>query len=350
MEKKSLKEISWLVSEETYREDPALSYSTLATFERGGFNILPTLYDKKESSSLTFGSAVDALITGGQEEFDSKFIVADFPEIPEAIIKVVKDAFGIYGGDHRELTDIPDNHLLTIIDRLEYQKNWKPETRVKVIKEKGAEYYSLLYLAEDKTILSNDVYLEVLASVRALKESESTKFYFQADDPFDDSIERLYQLKFKATLNGVDYRCMADEIIVDHNKKIIYPKDLKTSSHLEWEFFKSFIQWNYQIQARLYWRIIRANLDADPYFKDFTLADYEFIVVNKVSLIPLVWLFPATTAVGTLFVGKDSSIELRDPEEIGKELAGYLATQPTVPNGINLNSSNNLIEWLKTYE
>ena len=33
MERKSLKDISWQVSEEEYRQDPALSYSTLAKYE-----------------------------------------------------------------------------------------------------------------------------------------------------------------------------------------------------------------------------------------------------------------------------------------------------------------------------
>ena len=66
MREKSLKDISWQVPEETYREDPALSYSALATYERGGFNCLESLYDRKETPSLTFGSAVDAIITGGE--------------------------------------------------------------------------------------------------------------------------------------------------------------------------------------------------------------------------------------------------------------------------------------------
>ena len=34
MERKSLRSISWDVSEETYRADPAVSYSTLARYER----------------------------------------------------------------------------------------------------------------------------------------------------------------------------------------------------------------------------------------------------------------------------------------------------------------------------
>ena len=347
MREKSLKDISWQVPEETYREDPALSYSALATYERGGFNCLESLYDRKETPSLTFGSAVDAIITGGEDEFNSKFLVADFPDIPDTIVKIVKDCFAEFHITHRNLSDIPDVEIIGRAANYNYQNNWKPETRAKVIKEKGEEYYNLLFLAEGKTILSNDVYNEVLASVRALRESPSTEYFFRPDNPFDDSVERLYQLKFKATLGGVDYRCMADLLIVDYAHKIIYPKDLKTSSHYEWDFYKSFVDWNYQIQARLYWRIIRDNLDRDPYFKDFTLADYEFIVVNKLTLTPLVWEFRDTTTRGSIIVGKLAHfIELRDPEDIGNELKIYLAERPQVPFGIVIGGSNDLTTWL----
>ena len=347
MREKSLRDISWLVSEEQYREDSALSYSALATYERGGFNCLESLYDKKETPSLTFGSAVDALITGGEEEFNFKFIVAEFPDIPDTVVKIVKDLFADCHISCRTIASISDLKVIEVAGNYNYQNNWKPETRAKVIKEKGDEYYNLLFLAEDKTILSNDVYNEVLASVRALRESPSTEYMFRPDDPFDDSIERLYQLKFKATLGGTDYRCMADLLIVDHINKVIYPKDLKTSSHYEWDFYKSFIDWNYQIQARLYWRIIRDNLDRDPYFRDFELADYEFVVVNKVSLTPLTWRFTDTTTRGTIIVGKPTHpIELRDPEQIGNELRIYLAERPQVPFGIVIGGANNLSDWL----
>ena len=93
MEKKSLREISWQVSEEEYRADPALSYSTLARYEREGFNNLDKLFERIETPSLTFGSAVDSIITGGQSEFDERFLVAEFPSTPDSIIKIVKYLF-----------------------------------------------------------------------------------------------------------------------------------------------------------------------------------------------------------------------------------------------------------------
>lgn len=98
------------------------------------------------------------------------------------------------------------------------------------------------------------------------------------------------------------------------------------------------------IQARLYWRIIRANMNNDDYFKDFTLENYRFIICNPKTLTPLVWEFPLTKAKGTLV--DDKGNEIRDPFEIGKELQGYLNFRPEVPNGINKDGVN-IINCLK---
>ena len=343
---KSLYDISWQVSEEEYRADPALSYSTLARYEREGFNNLDKLFDKIETPSLTFGASVDALITGGQEEFDERFMVADFPSIPDSIIKIVKSLYNQYAGTYRSLLNIPDNSIIRETESQNYQMNWKPETRAKVIKEKGTDYYNLLFVAGDRCIIDTQTYQDVCNAVRALKESESTKFYFADNNPFEPNIERFYQLKFKACLEGIEYRCMADCLLADYNNKIIVPIDLKTSSHTEWDFYKSFVDWLYAIQARLYWRIIRDNLDKDEYFKDFKLANYKFIVVNRRTLTPLVWEFKDTTTLGTLHFGKNNQIEMRDPEDIGKELSSYLSSRPKVPVGINETGSNDLEDWI----
>lgn len=101
------------------------------------------------------------------------------------------------------------------------------------------------------------------------------------------------------------------------------------------------------IQSRLYWRVLRDNLDRDPYFKDFELLDYRFIVVNRETLTPLVWEFPLTKVYGVL-VDKEGN-EYRDPFVIGKELRHYLDDRPAVPDGININGVN-IINCLKLKE
>ena len=344
----NLYDISWKVTEPEYRDNPALSYSTLARFAREGFNKLDSLFDKVDTPSLTFGSAVDALITGGQEEFDANFIVAEFPPLKDSVVKMVRELFNRYSEQYRTIEDIPTDSIIAVSEELTFQLNWKPETRAKVVKEQGSEYYTIMYAALGKKILDTETKNQVDASVRALRESESTKFYFAPNDPFDDSIQRFYQLKFKAAFLGIDYRCMSDLIVVDHKNKTIQPIDLKTSSHTEWDFYKSFTQWRYDIQARLYWRIIKYNLSLHDEFKDYVLLPYKFIVVNKQTLTPLVWDYEDTEATGTLYYGKNKQIECKDPFDLGKELSNYLSSRPAVPCGIKINEGNSLTEWLKT--
>lgn len=346
---KSLYDISWKVSEEEYREDSALSYSTLARFEREGFNNLDKLFDKVESPSLTFGSAVDSLITGGQKEFDSRFIVIDFPNISDSIIRIVRKVFNIYKDSYQSLEDIPDDNLSIIITEEGYYPNWKPATRLKDIREKGARYYELLYIAGDKSILDTATYQDVCTAVEALKTSNATKYYFKDNDPFDTDTERFYQLKFKAYLNGIEYKCMADLIIVDSKRMTIQPVDLKTSckkNDREWDFPKHYLEWGYQIQNRLYVRILQDVISKDDYFKDFTLLPYKDIIIFRGSTTPLVWNIPFTFTEGTIILGKHKQIELRDPFDIGEELSYYLSSRPKVPMEINETGSNDLKDWL----
>lgn len=340
---KSLKDISWDVTEDQYRADSALSYSTLSRFNREGFDNLAHLFDKTESPSLLFGSVVDTLLTGTEKEFEDRFFVADFPELPDKQREIVEGIF--HAAKPGESWDkIMDAVILEYLLANNYQPNWKQETRIKVIREAGREYYDLLTLAEGKTVISQKLYQDALDCVETLRKSESTKWYFEADNPFNKTIERLYQLKFKGSYEGINLRCMADLIIVDHEKKIVYPCDLKTSFKPEWRFYKSFMEWGYWIQAQLYWYLIRQAMDEDEYFKDFKLADYRFIVISNRTRKPLVWEFPQTQTITDLKLGEH---KLRNWRGIAKELNTYLTKDYEVPIDINMNLINNISKWLE---
>lgn len=336
---KELKDISWLVDEPTYRADSALSYSTLSRFEREGFNKLDHLFDKISTQSLLEGSMVDCLITGSREEFNELYCVADMPSIGDKEQQIANALYERFHSSAEMFSYIPSDAVLAVINEFEWQKNWRDETRVRVLSERVAMYYNLKVQAGNKTVVDRKTYDRVMAMVTALKTSPATQGYFADDDELSP-IRRYYQLKFKARFENVDYRCMADLIVVDYEDKKIIPCDLKTSGSHEWDFMHSFEAWNYMIQARLYWRTIRVNMLKDSYFKDFTLENYRFIVVNKESLTPLVWEFPLTSSVGTLI--DNNGKEYRDPFEIGKELQSYLNCRPKVPVGIDIDGVNTI--------
>jgi hypothetical protein len=344
MMRKSLKDISWQVDEPVYRQDPALSQSTLTKYEREGFENLDKLFEHVETPSLSFGSMVDCLITDSEKAFNEQFMVADIPSMEPSVEPIVREVYNQFHNSYTNINDIPESSLMPIISQYGYQPRWKPETRCKVIREKGSQYYQTMFMAKGRKVVTQDIYNKVFSCVRALKDSPQTHDYFCEDNPFDN-IERYYQLKFKDTLDGVDYRGMADLLIVDHDNKRVIPCDLKTSGHREYDFFKSFITWGYQCQARLYWRLIRKAMDRDDYYKDFTLDDFRFIVVNNIdNPNPLVWLFEDTQVEGPLCYGK---ITMRDPQTIGKELNGYLKERPLVPVGIKIKGVNSITAWIR---
>ena len=119
---KELSSISLAITEPEYRQRPELSYSTLSTYETLGFTGLDHLFDKKESSSLTLGSVVDTILTGGEDEFKSLYTVLDinvtdsgidickslvnlclpfetFEEIPESIVSDTAKSVGFWQND-----------------------------------------------------------------------------------------------------------------------------------------------------------------------------------------------------------------------------------------------------------
>jgi len=335
---KELSDISLHITEPEYRQRPELSYSTLSTYQTLGFTGLDHLFDRKESPSLTLGSVVDSILTGGEDEFKSLYTVLDI-NVTDSGIDICKNLIN-QSLPFDTFEEIPESIVSQAAKEVGFWQNDKYDnSRYKQVLKCGnvAEYYKALRHS-DKTIISNDTFQMALAMVRALRESPATSGYFADNDELSP-VRRYYQLKFAANFEGVGYRNMADLLVVDYEQKKVWPIDLKTSmSCVEWEFESNFKKWHYYIQARLYWRIIRANMDADDYFKDFTLEDYRFIIVNPKTLTPLVWEFPLTKSVGTLVT--DTGYEVKDPFEIGKELRGYLDCRPPVPNGINKDGVN----------
>lgn len=347
---KSLYDISLKITEPEYRKMPELSYSIISRFQSVGYDI-EKLQEKVSSPSLVFGAATDAILTGGQQEFDNNFLVADLPNISDSAHNCIKIIWNKYHDTYNSLKDIPTDTLNTELQLNGFWPNSRYSAQARIngfFKNPVEEYYNLYYLAEKKSIITTDLHNQILQAVDALKSSPATKNYFAEDNPWDPTTERLYQLKFKADLDGVGYKCMMDECIVIHDRQIIIPIDLKTScSCEEKDFYFNFLQWHYQLQARLYTRILRANLDKDEYFKDFKILNYRFIFCNKDTCAPLVWEFKDTHAKGTLYYGRHKHIGFPDPEDLGKELSLFLSTGQKIEEPL-IADRNLLDNWINT--
>lgn len=349
MERISLEDISWQVSEPEYRQDPALSHSTLAKYEENGrFSSLPTLFDKVSSSSLTFGSMVDTLLTGSEEEFKNQFIVVEDPNISDTLKDIALRLLDLY--PDTSFDDIPENVLADVGKEKDFWANDKYiTTRIKQIKQSCKSYFSILQVSKGKTIVSSIDIEDARRCADTLRTSPITRELFAQNDPFNDDVRRYYQLKFKCTdpQTGVQYRSMLDLIYVDYANKVIWPYDLKTTSYNEWEFPKAIVKYKYHDQARLYWRNLRQNLDKNEYFKDFKLMNFRFVCINRKNCKPAIWEFEKTQALGTIsFTTKSGyTYNWRDPYVIGNELNKYLNSNYEYPQ--NFLTVNSIVDYLE---
>ena len=133
-------------------------------------------------------------------------------------------------------------------------------------------------------------------------------------------------------------------IIVNHNNKTIQPCDLKTTGHPEYEFYKSNVKWNYNIQQSLYTYIIKQAIIGTEY-ENYTVLPYKFIVVNKALCRPEVWDVCQSMADQTedFTIGETTFKNWRG---IVKELKQCLEPDRTVPPGINESGTNSIKDWL----
>lgn len=338
IKRKSLYDLSWKVSEEEYRNDPSYSYSKLSKFSKVGFDGLNTLDDKISSPSLIFGSIFDCLLTD-EKSFNDRFVIGEFPIITDQLMKIAQTLWDQNKENNTSFEDFSDDYLSKVGKDCEYYSgdNYS-KVRIKNIKENCKEYYELLRISGDKTLISQKDYQDALSCLTAMKESSIGKFL--SPNPFEDC-EVFYQLKFKAIYLNIPIRCMFDLIFVDHKNKCIYPIDIKTTFKKEWHFVTSFLEWRYDIQSRLYWGILKRNLELDPIYNDYELRDFRFAVISRYNKKPLLWKDSNCRSDKSII---HKGIEYKNWREILKELYEYQTNIHQYPLGIK--EENDLMDFI----
>lgn len=280
--RKSLKDLALNITEEEYRADPALSYSKLSQFFKNGPKALIS-NEKIDTPSLRFGSLVDTILTA-PEEFDDRFYVADIDKFSDSIRLIVEL---LHQGcpEAETIDDCVEQYMIDTLNTVGYQSNWKDDTRTKKIKDAGADYFTVLKYSTGKIVISPQEFSEAQQCVQTLRTHPFTYQIFECDE--DEEI--FYQLKFKGNVFDIDMRCMFDILKINHKEKWIRPIDLKTTGKNEEEFEKSYLDWNYWIQQNSYSEILFQTIKKDEYFKDFQILPFQFCVINKNNLTPLIW-------------------------------------------------------------
>jgi hypothetical protein len=266
------------MTEQEYRKYPAVSQSMLGWLDQHPKYYYFKTRTKTPSSEDHFrmGSAVDCLLTS-PKEFKDRFIqITDF--VPTGKMKALCDAYLKYLGKNLSKKDAflhayQDADYSIGIDAVE--KTFHTPNVERYLKEKEA--------AEGKIVLSKEEMDTVKAVVRSLSFGDSTKQYFGQKST--KKKEFLYQFPILFKIGDKECKGLLDLLIIDHERKVVEPIDVKTTGKSVYEFPKSFIQFRYYLQAAYYTEAVRYFLRTSAItlgqdLSDYRIENFKFIVAE----------------------------------------------------------------------
>ena len=274
----NFKDVTLNISEEDYRQLPYINYSLLKTINDFGPLGFEEYNKSRSSSALSFGTLVDTMVTN-KDNLDNIFYSKDI-QSPTASLLILANAL------------LQEN----IIEELEYDKLTSDDNLLK--KAKSLNLWSKM---SDDVILSkikNDLFFTYIKeSINArgkiiLDEETRKSIEYCANTLLTHNItkdlfieqENIEVIKQAILIyNYKEQQCKAklDLIRVDHKNKIIYPYDIKTGSDFPSNFNNAFYYWKYYIQVISYMLSIYYIISTIEEFKDYTVADFQFIYISK---------------------------------------------------------------------
>lgn len=280
--------------------------------------------DINNKPAIIMGKAVDMLLTGEEEEFNSTYYVSKVEKIPtEAVAGIINQVItGVKAKYNDYLLTIPVNDAVEITDKgdhivvendnldekpevqifgdfagflheheelilqacidANYQARWGAEAKLKAIVEPGAEYFLDLCKSEGKKVIDQNTYNTITSVVSSLKTHPRTSKYFDKETQAEhESVDFYYQLPIYFQYNGIDCKALLDLVVVIKDPAggimRVEPIDLKTMWGNTFDFPESIKTRRYDIQGTWYTEAIYAHFSLDR--EDESLvAPFKFIV------------------------------------------------------------------------
>lgn len=279
-----------------YHRDTRFGHSVVVGFEQNGPTVLDPKYTVHTTAAMEFGSLVDTLLTQNENFTKIYYVPQDVRDLTPTEKKFVNACLE----NNINIAHLNDDSLLAILDECGFYVSIKKTTE-RINKARQLQsYISERLLNANKKCLSVEQFNDAVNCVEALHTSEITK------DIFADPKLICYQV----ALYGISNKALFDIIYIDAKNHILYPIDLKTVSYPERDFIKnSFYKYEYYRQAEMYYDLLTQIVKNYSSKENWTVADFQFLVINKDTLSPLLYRFPVRYANKQLQISKNGFVK-----------------------------------------
>lgn len=282
-------------SDVKYRELPSLNCSMIKLFDSDPVRFFEQFKMGKrkpesKTASLLIGDIVDFYILdcrGIEEEFDNrfdeKFCLYEEPKGTAQVFQLADELFSItkkHVNDKGEITTSFATRFTEAFNKMQAAGKYSGKTEEKALEDfnkNGLTYFTFLMESDGKTVVDVSLLDRAKIVAKNLLEDPFTKDLWQEKD--DEEYFPKFAIEWTyTTKSGKEVECKSevDILKIDHKKKMIFPKDLKTTYDNE-GFEYNYLKYRYDLQAGFYYCAVRdwANKEG---MEGYGIAPMEFIV------------------------------------------------------------------------
>ena len=219
------------------------------------------------------------------EEFENEFVLmsSDMPsDGPRKVLDKIYEIMKANGKSEMDGTFV--EHILDVLKEQNlYQSLKTDEQRIdKMTTDKNIKYLDYKFQAERKTVVDQDMYDFAKNTVETIKSNSKLMDLMGFNrDSLTTNVKQHNELDL-VCLEFDDYyfgiRGIIDNLVIDHDNKVIRVNDLKKSSKSIGQFEESIEYYNYWMQAALY-RLLVNHIKETTFGVDYPV-EFRFIVVD----------------------------------------------------------------------
>jgi len=286
--------------EVNYREITALNCSMVKLFDTDPVKFfeqykLGKKTERKKTTSLIIGDIADFYLLdckGDENEFDirhdEKFALFDGVKGSGQVFALADILFDVtkeYANDKNEITVAFDTRFSEAFQKVQLIGKYNGKTEDKALEDfykNGYDYFQTLLDNLGKTVVDLSLIDKSKRVAKLLMDDPFTEDVFR-DSP-DCELFTKYPVEWVYTSRDGDNNVCKSEIDImkiDHKKKVIYLKDLKTNYDNE-NFEYSYLKYRYDLQNAFYYLAVNYWKNEND-MKDYIVTPMEFIVGDTSS-------------------------------------------------------------------
>lgn len=244
--------------------------------------------EEKTDAHLVHGKIIHALLLE-ENKFNDQFIISP-SALPTGNLKLVIDRVFAHhlelqqNGDQRDRLEDFDQAILDVLKDINLHQSLKTDQQRldKVLTGDAINYWDFLKTKGNKTLIDQQAYDYCKNAVDLIKTDANICNLIGCNATEFDNKEVYNELPLSAPLSQKPFgiKGIIDNIMVDHDKKVIHINDIKTTSKDLKDFSESVEYYAYWMQAAIYTSLVVTKFFDYIHNRGYSV-EFRFIVIDR---------------------------------------------------------------------